>query len=180
MGETKDQCFWKHCICLPERLFLKNTTVFLEIEKERYVVVALHLSFNAFLAYFFCLYCKVHFCLVYPSRQRGVLSNCAGKAGAVSCCKHQNYIWVKNKPTGKEKLWKSHFVQPKLKDCPEFTRQKQLGWKILRQLKYVWVQSCTRIQPQEMWTATLQGFQFKKQHGATRGGKVGAAGAGVL
>lgn len=104
MGETKDQGFWKHCICLPERRFLKNTTVFLEIEKERYVVVALHLSFNAFLAYFFCLYCKIHFCLVYPSRQRGVLSNCAGKAGAVSCCKHQNYVWVKNKPTGKEKL----------------------------------------------------------------------------
>lgn len=68
--------FWKHCICLPERLFLKNATVFLEIEKERYVVVALHLSLNAFLVYFFCLYCKAHFCLVYPSHQRGVLSNC--------------------------------------------------------------------------------------------------------
>lgn len=29
-------------------------------------------------------------------------------------------------------------------------------------------------------TGNVKGFQFKKQHGATRGGKVGAAGAGVL
>lgn len=136
--EARDLGFMKHQLFLQERMLpFSGKFNLLKIRKERYIVVDVNLAFSGsslcyfFLVYFFSLYFRAYFSLVYGGCQQEVLNNhlrVAATPGVVFCCKRKITFKHKNKHPGKEKLWKPHFIKPKLKEHQDFTSQKQFGW----------------------------------------------------